>query len=543
MSPFEHGEVFVLDDGGESDLDLGNYERFLDVSLSRDHNITTGKIYKAVIERERRGDYLGKTVQVVPHITNEIQNWIERVSVIPVDSTGKRADVCLIEVGGTVGDIESMIFLEALRQFQFRVGRENAFFVHISLVPVLGSVGEQKTKPTQHGVKELRSVGLSPDMIICRSTERLEQSTCHKIALFCHVSPTNVLSVHDVSNVYHVPLMLRDQGIIGLLNDHLGFPRFQHKELTPDLEKWSTMAHAIDAFEVEVTIALVGKYTGLQDSYLSVIKALKHAACEVNRKIVIKWIESSDLEDPASAAPAEDGKAAQSVEERKAKHDETWRILRSVDGIIVPGGFGSRGVEGKIATAKYARENGVPYLGICLGMQMLVVEYARSVLGRAGAHSVEFDESTPHPTVIFMPEIDKTTMGGTMRLGARDTILQPPKNGPAGVPSLSSQLYQNKTRVSERHRHRYEVNPEVVAALEEGGLNLVGRDETATRMEIAELPRSVHPFYMGVQYHPEFKSRPLEPSPPFLGLLLSASGQLDAWIASQGSKKRKTVEQ
>lgn len=540
MSPFEHGEVFVLNDGGESDLDLGNYERFLSVSLTRDHNITTGKVYQAVLERERRGDYLGKTVQVVPHVTNEIQDWVQRVAPLPVDSSGQSADVCLVEVGGTVGDIESMIFLEALRQFQFRVGRENIFFVHVSLVPVMGTVGEQKTKPTQHGVKELRSVGLSPDMIICRSSDKLEASTCHKIALFCHVRPENVLSVHDVSNVYHVPLILHEQRILNTLHSHLRFPRFAGQELLPDLGAWSAMARSVDEFDVEVRIALVGKYCGLQDSYLSVLKALKHAAIAVRRRLNIIWIESTDLEPLPEGAANGNGAAADGSDDPAAKHAKAWADLRSVHGIVVPGGFGVRGVEGKILTAKYAREQRVPYLGVCLGMQMLVVEYARSVLGWQGANSVEFDKDTPHPTVIFMPEIDKTTMGGTMRLGARKTVLHTPANG--SEPSLASLLYHGETDIMERHRHRYEVNPEKVAAIESAGLNLVGRDETGERMEIAELPRSVHPFYLGTQFHPEFKSRPLDPSPPFLGLLLAACGELNAWVQAGGATAAAAAE-
>lgn len=524
----------------------GNYERYLDVSLTKDHNITTGKVYKSVIDRERKGDYLGKTVQVVPHITNEIMDWIERVALVPVDSENSTADVCLIEVGGTVGDIESMVFLEALRQFQFRVGRENIFFVHISLVPILAD--EQKTKPTQHGVKELRTVGLSPDMIVCRSVEKLHPSTSHKIALFCHVRPENVLSVHNVPNTYHVPLMLNEQGILPMLHGQLNFERFAGKELVPDLTKWAQMAHAQDAFTQDVKIALVGKYTGMQDAYTSVLKALKHAAIECGRNLVLVWLESSDLVPPseeangASSSCENQSLSAEEIATTPAeKHALAWEKLKSCDGIIVPGGFGARGVEGKILTAKYARENKVPYLGVCLGMQMLVVEYCRNVLGWAGAHSVEFDKDAPHKAIVFMPEIDPTTMGGNMRLGARDTILSEPVNhgNAPPSPSTASLLYGGAVRVSERHRHRYEVNPDLVNDIEKAGLNLIGRDETGKRMEIAELPRSVHPFYLGCQYHPEFKSRPLAPSPPFYGLLLAATGQLDGWMESRSSKKRK----
>ncbi|CAM9753358.1 unnamed protein product [Heterosigma akashiwo] len=418
MSPFEHGEVFVLNDGGETDLDLGNYERFLDISLTRDHNITTGKIYDRVIRKERRGDYLGKTVQCIPHITTEIQDWIERVAQIPVDGTENPPDVCLVEVGGVVGDIESMVFLEAIRQYTRKVGRDNLCHVHVSLVPVLGVVGEQKTKPTQHGVKELRGVGLFPDVLVCRSSEPLLDGTREKLGIFCDVSPESVLSVYDVSNIYHV-------------------------------------------------IAIVGKYTGLSDSYLSVIKALKHSAIACDRDLELLWVEASDLEEGEGV----------SAEQRAA----AWAKVEEADGVVIPGGFGNRGVEGKILCAGWCRQHGKPLLGVCLGMQVMVMEYARAELGWAGANSSEFDEGTPHPV---------------------------------------------------RHRHRYEVNPEKVAALQGAGLHFVGRDKHEERMEICELPRGRHPFYMGCQYHPEYQSHPLTPSPPFHGLVLAASGQLDAWLAA-----------
>lgn len=521
MSPFEHGEVFVLNDGGESDLDLGNYERFLDVNLTSEHNITTGKMYKSVIDKERRGDFLGKTVQVVPHITNEIMDWMERVAQIPVDETNQTAHVCLVEVGGTVGDIESMVFLEALRQFQFRVGRENICFVHLSLVPTLSNSDEQKTKPTQHGVKELRSLGLSPDLIVCRASSPLTDATREKIALFCHVKPTKVLSVHDVDNIYHVPLILRDQNLVQILFEQLQFPSFCGSEgqyPSPDLGAWEQMANSVDSFKSKVVVALVGKYTGLQDSYLSVLKALNHAAYAVKHNLELLYIDASELEKPDS---------------------DSWTQLRSAQGVLVPGGFGVRGVKGKILAITYARENKVPYLGICLGMQLMVVEYARNVLGRSGAHSTEFDSDTKHPTVVFMPEVDKENMGGTMRLGARSTMMKHFAEG--GEKSLGKLLYGDKDIIMERHRHRYEVNPEVVDAVEEGGLKFVGRDETGMRMEVAELSRNVHPFYLGCQYHPEFISHPLNPSRPFLGFLLAATDQLNSWLhqGSQAHKKQK----
>ena len=519
MSPFEHGEVFVLDDGGEGDLDLGNYERFLNIKLTRDHNITTGKIYDTVIRKERKGEFLGKTVQVVPHVTNEIQDWIERVANVPVDGSDAPADVCLIEVGGTVGDIESMVFLEALRQFQFRVGRDNFCLVHVSLVPVLGSVGEQKTKPTQHAIRELRSAGLTPDIIICRSTSELEASTKAKIGMFCHISANHVLSVHDVSNIYHVPLILASQGAASMLLSRLCM---MNRFTSPDLRAWSEMAHAVDTYDTSVTVALVGKYTGLQDSYLSVIKSLKHAAMKCERNLIIEWINAEELEHHDNDA-ASDSKT----------NNDAWARVQRADGILCPGGFGDRGVEGKIAAAKYAREHRVPYLGICLGMQVAVIEYARSIVGWKDAHSEEFHPNTGNPVVVFMPEINQEEMGGTMRLGARETILQPLPEGASTSSSLSSVLYRNTSSVMERHRHRYEVNPKVVTELSDKGLYFVGMDTEGERMEIVELDQSVHPFYLATQYHPEFMSHPSSPSPPFYGFVLAASGQLAEFLEQQ----------
>jgi len=497
MSPFEHGEVFVLDDGGEVDLDLGNYERFLDVALARENNITTGKVYANVIEKERRGDYLGKTVQVVPHITNEIQDWIERVANVCSDGSGETPDVCVIELGGTVGDIESAPFVEALRQFQFRVGKDNVCFVHVSLVPVMGPVGEQKTKPTQHTVKELRGLGIIPDILVCRSEKPLEMETRAKLAAFCHVAEDAVVSAHDVSNLYQIPISLYEQSVLGKVSQQLGFTV---PDSLPKLDEWKVMADKIDNLEEEVHIAMVGKYTGLSDSYLSVIKALQHSAFVVNRKLVIDWIESTDLD------PTEDSE----------NHDEAWRIVKAADGILVPGGFGVRGIEGKIAAAHYARTNNVPYLGVCLGLQIATIEFCRNVLGLEGANSTEFDENTPNPAVVFMPEISKTQMGGTMRLGTKPT--------PFLVDDCKiRRLYGDAAHVDERHRHRYEVNPELIEQIEAAGLVFVGKDETGQRCEIMELEG--HPYYVGTQYHPEFKSRPDRPSPPFLGLLMAAVGQ------------------
>lgn len=500
MSPFEHGEVFVLDDGGEVDLDLGNYERFLDIALTRDNNITTGKVYAAVVERERRGDYLGKTVQVIPHITNEIQEWIERVAHVSSDGDNGAPDVCVIELGGTVGDIESAPFVEALRQFQFRVGRENICFVHVSLVPVMGPVGEQKTKPTQHTVKELRGLGIIPDILVCRSAKPLQDDTRAKLAAFCHVSEDAVVSAHDVSNIYRVPMMLEEQGVSGVLSGLFGFELPSERPL---LDDWKAMADRVDNPAEEVRIATVGKYTGLSDSYLSVIKALQHSSYAVGRKLVIDWIESTDLDDQTASADPE-------------AHAAAWELLNGADGVLVPGGFGIRGIEGKIKAAGYARENNVPYLGVCLGLQVATIEFCRNVLGMEGANSTEFDEDTPHPAVVFMPEISKTHMGGTMRLGTKPT--------PFLVDDCKMRrLYGGADHVDERHRHRYEVNPDFIEQIEEAGLKYVGKDETGQRCEIMELDG--HPYFVGTQYHPEFKSRPGRPSPPYLGLLMAACGQ------------------
>ncbi|PIA37564.1 hypothetical protein AQUCO_03000262v1 [Aquilegia coerulea] len=503
MSPFEHGEVFVLNDGGEVDLDLGNYERFLDIKLTRDNNITTGKIYQAVIDKERRGDYLGKTVQVVPHITDAIQEWIERVAMIPVDGKEGPADVCVIELGGTIGDIESMPFIEALGQFSYHVGPGNFCLVHVSLVPVLNVVGEQKTKPTQHSVRGLRGLGLTPNILACRSSTALDQNVKEKLSQFCHVPAENIITLYDVSNIWHIPLLLRDQKAHEAILRELNLSGVAKK---PVLEEWTARAELCDKLQDPVKIAMVGKYTGLSDSYLSVLKALLHAAVACHRKLVVEWVPASDLEDATA-------------KETPDVHKAAWNLLKGADGVLVPGGFGDRGVQGKILAARYARENRIPFLGICLGMQIAVIEFARSVLNLQDANSTEFDSETANPCVIFMPEGSKTHMGGTMRLGSRRTFFQVPG-------CKSAKLYGNPRFVDERHRHRYEVNPDMIARLESAGLSFVGKDESGERMEIVELPS--HPFYVGVQFHPEFKSRPGKPSPLFLGLLAAACGQLEA---------------
>ncbi|KAL5202437.1 hypothetical protein ABZP36_013389 [Zizania latifolia] len=505
MSPFEHGEVFVLDDGGEVDLDLGNYERFLDIKLTRDNNITTGKIYQAVIDKERRGDYLGKTVQVVPHITDEIQDWIERVARNPVDGTEEPADVCVIELGGTIGDIESMPFIEALGQFSYRVGPGNFCLVHVSLVPVLNVVGEQKTKPTQHSVRGLRGLGLTPDILACRSTQPLEENVKVKLAQFCHVPMSNIINLHDVTNIWHIPLLLRDQKAHESILKAFNLQCVGKVPREPKLSEWTERASKFDKLKTPVRIAMVGKYTGLSDSYLSVLKALLHASVALDRKLVVDWVPSCDLEDSAA-------------KETPDAYEKAWDLLKGAHGVLVPGGFGDRGVQGKILAAKYARENNVPYLGICLGMQTAVIEFARSVMKLRGANSTEFEPATTTPCVIFMPEGSKTHMGATMRLGSRRTFFQVNT-------CKSAKLYGNASYVDERHRHRYEVNPDMVPEFEKAGLSFVGRDESGFRMEIIELP--THRFFVGAQFHPEFNSRPGKPSPLFLGLIAASSGQLD----------------
>ncbi|CAL9128282.1 unnamed protein product, partial [Musa textilis] len=516
MSPFEHGEVFVLDDGGEVDLDLGNYERFLDIKLTRDNNITTGKIYQSVIEKERRGDYLGKTVQVVPHITDAIQEWIERVAMIPVDGKEGPADVCVIELGGTIGDIESMPFIEALGQFSYRVGPGNFCLVHVSLVPVLKAVGEPKTKPTQHSVRGLRGLGLTPNILACRSDKPLDVIVKEKLSQFCHVPVANLITLHDVTNIWHIPLLLREQKahetLLKLLN-------LQGCAKEPWLEEWMSRAKLCDTLHDPVRIAMVGKYTGFSDSYLSVLKALLHASVACRKKLVVDWVLSSDLEETTAKEAPESYKAA-------------WKLLKGADGILVPGGFGDRGVKGKILAATYARQNKVPYLGICLGMQIAVIEFARSVMNLREANSIEFDPDTTTSVVIFMPEGSKTHMGGTMRVGVRRTYF-------VSGDSKSAKLYGNVRFVDERHRHRYEVNPSMVPEFERAGLAFVGKDETGKRMEIIELPS--HPYFVGVQFHPEFKSRPGKPSAVFLGLIAASCGQLDAWLQASGQQNNLTT--
>eukprot|EP01119_Soliformovum_irregulare_P002544 TRINITY_DN12789_c0_g1_i1.p1 TRINITY_DN12789_c0_g1~~TRINITY_DN12789_c0_g1_i1.p1 ORF type:complete len:635 (+),score=147.43 TRINITY_DN12789_c0_g1_i1:172-1905(+) len=548
MSPFEHGEVYVLDDGGEADLDLGNYERFMGTTLTRDNNITTGKIYNSVIEKERTGDYLGKTVQVVPHITDAIQNWVERVARVPVDGSGKEADVCIIELGGTVGDIESMPFIEAMRQFQFRVGKDNFCLLHVSLVPVVGAVGEQKTKPTQQSVRELRAAGLDADLLVCRSSHPLQEGIREKLSLFCHVATSAVVGVHDVSNIYKVPLILHPQGLVDALTKKLSLapPRAE-----PDLRGWEKLATRCDVLiqtENKTRICIVGKYTELSDAYLSISKAVLHASLYVKAAVEVKWIEAHHLEEKHK-------------QDNPQEHTTAWELLRSGAGILVPGGFGNRGIEGMIVAANYARTHDVPYLGVCLGLQILVIEVCRNLLGLKDANSQEFRNeqskavkgqappdkkveqeaisADPNDVVIFMPEISKTHMGGTMRLGKRKTIFREykeVKERPSIVRQLYDEIHGPAEFVEERHRHRYEVNPKMIQSIEEGTpLRFVGVDDKGERMEIVEVLQTQ--YCVGVQFHPEFLSRPLKASPVFVGLVLAASGRLDEWIVNRKTKR------
>jgi len=473
MNPYQHGEVYVLKDGGEVDLDLGNYERFLDIDMTFDHNVTTGKVYQHVIERERAGDYLGNTVQIIPHITDDIKRRIREAA--------EGHDVCLVEVGGTVGDIEGMPYFEALRQFAHEEDEEDILFTHVTLVPYSKN-GEQKTKPTQHSVKELRSIGLQPDILVGRCEDRLEAKTKEKIALFCDVPTDAVFSNPDVEDIYRVPLMVEDEGLDEYVMERLeladGAPPEAERE-----NRWRELVTRETAGTVDV--ALAGKYE-LEDAYMSVHEALKHAGLEHGVDVNVLWVNTEELDDPAE-------------EER----------LASADGLVVPGGFGARGTQGKIDAIRHAREHGVPFLGLCLGFQMAVVEYARNVLGLEGAHSAEVDETTPHPVIDILPEqYEVEDMGGTMRLGAHETDIEPG--------TLAADLYGD-TACTERHRHRYEVNPEHIEDLEDAGLVFSGH--AGNRMEILELLHEEHPYFVGTQFHPEFRSRPGRASPPFVGLL------------------------
>ncbi len=484
MNPYEHGEVYVLHDGGEVDLDLGNYERFLDTSLGSDHNITTGKVYRSVIEKERRGDYLGKTVQIIPHIVQEIKDNIINVG----ERSG--ADVCLVELGGTVGDMESMPFLEAARQLQMDLGEETVMFMHTTLIPIMGVVGEQKTKPTQHSVKELRSIGILPDVIIARCSEPLAQSTKKKISLFCNVPVDAVFTAHDVGTVYRVPILLHEQGLTKYVMNRLKLG--DHKA---EITAWREFVGRIETAKDVIKIALVGKYTGLKDSYISHYKAFEHSGAKACVKVEVIWIDAPEK------GPGFEKETAELMKE-----------LSKVHGILVPGGFGVRGTEGKIEAIRYARENGVPFLGICLGLQLAISEFARNVMGLEGANSTEFDKETVNPVVDILPEqLRITQMGGSMRLGAQLCQIK--------EETLAHKLYGN-TEIYERHRHRYEVNPEYIEEIEKAGMVFSGISEDKIKMEIGELPTSR--YHIGCQFHPEFLSRPERPAPLFLGLVEAA---------------------
>ncbi|MGI8845435.1 MAG: CTP synthase, partial [Thermoleophilaceae bacterium] len=471
MSPFQHGEVFVTEDGAETDLDLGHYERFTDENTSRASNVTAGAVYNSVIRRERRGDYLGGTVQVIPHITDEIKQRILLVA------EAQDVDFVITEIGGTVGDIESLPFLEALRQFQVDEGKDRCMFLHLTLVPFLGHAGELKTKPTQHSVQELRRIGIQPDMVMCRSEEPLSRDIREKIALFVNLPVDLVVSARDVDNIYKVPLYFRAEGVDDQILDRFGLTN-----APPDLSGWESLVKRVDEASETVRIGLVGKYTKLEDAYLSVIEALGHGGTHHGAKVDVHWIESEQLAD------------GQGLDE-----------LASCDGILIPGGFGIRGVEGKIRATQFARENGIPFLGICLGMQVAVAEYARHVAGMDGANSTEFDPETPFPVVDLLPEQKEVRdMGGTMRLGADPVKLH------EGTRARES---YDEPVIYERHRHRYEVNNHLRKRLEREGLVFSGTSPDDRLVEIVEL--SDHPFFIASQYHPEFKSRPLRPQPLF----------------------------
>lgn len=476
MNPFEHGEVFVTDDGGETDLDLGHYERFIDENLSRNSNATTGSIYQTVLAAERRGDYLGKTVQVIPHITDEIKRRIRRMATEDVD-------IVITEVGGTVGDIEILPFLEAIRQFRKEAGRDNVCYIHVTLVPFIGPSGEQKTKPTQHSVTELRSRGIQPDVIVCRSEEPLSASLKRKISNLCDVDERAVVNAADVRNIYELPLVLHEEGLDTVICDTLRL------EAPIDLSSWQDLVDKVDHATKPVRIGLIGKYIELHDAYLSVVESIKHAGFHHGANVEIDWIQAEEVE----------GLLAQGR-------------LSDLDGIVIPGGFGIRGVEGKIAAAGFARENNLPCLGLCLGMQVMTIEYARHVLGMSDAHSTEFDPTTKHPVIDIMnDQRDITDKGGTMRLGAYYAVLQPG--------SQVAQAY-GEAVVSERHRHRYEFSSQYRTRFEASGFVCSGTSPDKRLVEFIEL--ADHPFWVGTQAHPEFKSRPDRPHPLFREMVRSA---------------------
>jgi CTP synthase len=479
MSPYQHGEVYVLDDGAETDLDLGHYERFIDIRLSRVSNFTTGQVYAEVISKERRGDYLGGTIQVIPHITNEIKRRVG----LAAKETG--AEIVILEIGGTVGDIESQPFLEALRQLRNEVGRENCLFIHVTWLPTIGATGEMKTKPTQHSVAALRSIGISPNFIIARADDSIDESLCEKIALFCDVEKKAVIPMETADVLYEVPLMLEKRGVGDLVLEKLGLTAKQK----PNMKPWEKLVAEVRKPKPTVKIALVGKYVELQDAYMSVREAVKHAALANGVEVDLAWVHSADLE-----------------------KDKGWDVVEGADGVIVPGGFGSRGIEGKILAARYAREKKVPYLGLCLGMQVMCVEFARNVLDMEDANSSEFDRATDHPVIdLMLDQRSITDMGGTMRLGLYPCQLQKGTKAAAAY---------GVSQVDERHRHRFEFNNAYRAQFEKKGMIFSGLSPDGKLVEIAEL--ADHPYMVGSQFHPEFLSRPMTPHPLFMGLVKAA---------------------
>lgn len=476
MSPYQHGEVFVTDDGAETDLDLGHYERFIDINLSKNSNTTTGKIYQSVINKERRGDYLGGTVQVIPHITNEIKERVFRVG------QQDNADFVITEIGGTVGDIESLPFLEAIRQVKKDVGKNDVLYIHVTLVPYISAAGELKTKPTQHSVKELRSIGISPDIIVCRSEKPISKEMREKMAMFCDVDPDAVIQNLTARSIYEVPMLMEEQGL-----DTIVLRKLEMEDKPKDMQGWHDMvARILKKYDKKVTIAVVGKYVALQDAYISITESLRHAAVANEAELDIHWVNAEEIE---------------------ADDTDMDKVMGGVDGILVPGGFGNRGIEGKIKAIQYAREHKIPFFGICLGMQCAVIEFARHVCGMADANSSEFNPNSTHPVIDLMPEqLDVEDLGGTMRLG-----LYPCKVYPD---TLTSKAY-NAELIYERHRHRYEFNNAFREKIVGKGLVLGGTLPNGRLVEIVELPESEHPWFLGAQFHPEFKSRPTNPHPLF----------------------------
>lgn len=476
MSPYQHGEVFVTDDGAETDLDLGHYERFIDINLSKNSNTTTGKIYQSVINKERRGDYLGGTVQVIPHITNEIKERVFRVG------QQDNADFVITEIGGTVGDIESLPFLEAIRQVKKDVGKNDVLYIHVTLVPYISAAGELKTKPTQHSVKELRSIGISPDIIVCRSEKPIFKEMREKMAMFCDVDPDAVIQNLTARSIYEVPMLMEEQGL-----DTIVLRKLEMEDKPKDMQGWHDMvARILKKYDKKVTIAVVGKYVALQDAYISITESLRHAAVANETELDIHWVNAEEIE---------------------ADDTDMDKVMAGVDGILVPGGFGNRGIEGKIKAIQYAREHKIPFFGICLGMQCAVIEFARHVCGMADANSSEFNPNSTHPVIDLMPEqLDVEDLGGTMRLG-----LYPCKVYPD---TLTSKAY-NAELIYERHRHRYEFNNAFREEIVGKGLVLGGTLPNGRLVEIVELPESEHPWFLGAQFHPEFKSRPTNPHPLF----------------------------